>query len=54
MIMGRLAAEKQQCALTGAEKVGRDEETKKLSSPSWKSHNLELLEWHIYDTKWES
>ncbi len=44
MIMGRLAAEKQQCARTGAEKVGRDEETKKLSSPSWKSHNLKLLE----------
>jgi hypothetical protein len=44
MIMGRLAVEKQQCALTGAEKVGRDEENKKLSFSSRKSHNLELLE----------
>jgi hypothetical protein len=44
MIMGQLAAEKQQCALTGEEKVGRNEETKKLSYSSWKSHNLELLE----------
>ncbi len=32
MIISRLPAEKQQCALTGAEKVGRDEQTKKLSS----------------------
>jgi hypothetical protein len=42
--MGQLAAEKQQCALTGAEKEGRDEENKKLSFSSWKSYNLELLE----------
>ncbi len=34
MIMCRLAAKKQQYALTGAEKVGRDEETKKLSFSS--------------------
>jgi hypothetical protein len=44
MIMGQLAAEKQQRDLTGAEKVGRGEETKKLSSSSWNSHYLELLE----------
>ncbi len=44
MIMGPLAAGKQQCALSGAGKVGRDEETKRLSSSSRKSHNLEQLE----------
>jgi hypothetical protein len=44
MIMGRLADKKQQCALTGAEKVGRDEETKEVSSSPRKSHNLELSE----------
>jgi hypothetical protein len=42
--MGQLAAEKQHCALTGAEKKGHDEENKKLSFFSWKSHNQELLE----------
>jgi hypothetical protein len=51
MIMSRLAAEKQPCALTGAENVGCDEESKKLSSSSWKSHNLKLLESHIYGKK---
>ncbi len=43
-MMGKLAAVKQQCALTGAEKVSHDEEIKKLSFSSQKSYNVELLE----------
>ncbi len=44
MIISSLAAKKYQCTLTRAEKDSCDEETKKLSSSSRKSHNLELLE----------